>query len=103
MRPGSLSRQYKDRENQTGVYYQLSYTRNMKSRTKYVARDAVPAAGSPTQALQGLDHGIGAVQRYSAATPTHFDHDHSFVTQVMGNSPTSAIIAPGFAARQHLI
>jgi hypothetical protein len=41
MRPGSLSRQYKDRENQTGAYYQLSYTRDMKSRTEYVARDAV--------------------------------------------------------------
>lgn len=42
MRPGSLSRQYKDPENQTGAYYQLSYTRDMKSRTEYVARDALP-------------------------------------------------------------
>ena len=41
MRPGSLSRQYKDPENQTGAYYQLSYTRDMKSRTEHVARDAV--------------------------------------------------------------
>ena len=41
MRPGSLSRQYKDPLNQTGAYYQLSYTRDMKSRTEYVARDAV--------------------------------------------------------------
>ncbi len=41
MRPGSLSRQYKDPENQTGAYYQLSYTRDMKSRTEYVARDSV--------------------------------------------------------------
>jgi hypothetical protein len=41
MRPGSLSHQYKDPENQTGAYYQLSYTRDMKSRTEYVARDAV--------------------------------------------------------------
>lgn len=41
MRPGSLSRQYKDPENRTGAYYQLSYTRDMKSRTEYVARDAV--------------------------------------------------------------
>ena len=41
MRPGSLSRQYKDPENQTGAYYQLSYTRDMKSRTEYVSRDAV--------------------------------------------------------------
>jgi hypothetical protein len=42
MRPGSLSRQYTDPENQTGAYYQLSYTRDMKSRTEYVAREALP-------------------------------------------------------------
>ena len=41
MRPGSLSRQYKDPENQTGAYYQLSYTRDMKSRTDYIARDCL--------------------------------------------------------------
>jgi len=41
MRPGSLTRQYKDPENQSGAYYQLSYTREMKSRTDYVARDCV--------------------------------------------------------------
>ena len=27
MRPGSLTRQYKDPQNQSGAYYQLSYTR----------------------------------------------------------------------------
>jgi hypothetical protein len=42
MRPGSLSRQFKDPENQTGAYYQLSYTRAMRSRTEYIASDAVP-------------------------------------------------------------
>jgi hypothetical protein len=42
MRPGSLSRQYKDPENKAGAYYQLSYTREMKSRTEYIACDAVP-------------------------------------------------------------
>jgi ribosomal protein L29 len=41
MRPGTLTRQYKDPENQSGAYYQLSYTRQMKSRTEYVARDCV--------------------------------------------------------------
>ena len=41
LRPGSLTRQYKDPENQKGAYYQLSYTREMKSRTEYVASDAV--------------------------------------------------------------
>jgi hypothetical protein len=35
MRPGSLTRQYKDPENQSGPYYQLSYTLDMKSRTEY--------------------------------------------------------------------
>jgi len=41
MRPGSLSRQYKDPANQSGAYYQLSYTRDMKSRTEYIARDVL--------------------------------------------------------------
>ena len=41
LRPGSLTRQYKDPKNQSGAYYQLSYTRQMKSRTEYVARDCV--------------------------------------------------------------
>ena len=41
MRPGSLTRQYKDPEHQNGAYYQLSYTRQMKSRTEYVARENV--------------------------------------------------------------
>ncbi len=41
MRPGSLTRQYKDPDSQSGPYYQLSYTRDMKSRTEYVPRDRV--------------------------------------------------------------
>jgi len=41
MRPGSLTRQYKDPASQSGPYYQLSYTREMKSRTEYVARECV--------------------------------------------------------------
>lgn len=41
MRPGSLTRQYKDPQAQSGAYYQLSYTRDMKSRTDYIARDWV--------------------------------------------------------------
>jgi len=42
MRPGSLTRQYKDPKNQSGAYYQLSYTRQMRSRTEYVARECLP-------------------------------------------------------------
>jgi hypothetical protein len=36
MRTGSISKQYRDRERQRGVYYQLSYTHKMKSRTEHV-------------------------------------------------------------------
>ena len=39
MRPGSLTRQYKDRQNSAGAYWQISYTRHMKSRTEYVRRE----------------------------------------------------------------
>ncbi len=42
MRPGSLTRQYKDRQNETGGYWQISYTRQMKSRTEYVREEWVP-------------------------------------------------------------
>jgi hypothetical protein len=41
MRPGSLTRQYKDRKNQTGPYWQISYTRQMKSRTEYIRKECV--------------------------------------------------------------
>ena len=41
MRPGSLTRQYKDPQNRTGAYWQISYTRQMKSRTEYVRREWV--------------------------------------------------------------
>lgn len=41
MRPGSLTRQFKDPHEQSGPYFQLSYTRNMKSRTDYIPRDCV--------------------------------------------------------------
>jgi hypothetical protein len=36
MRPGSITRQFRDRKNETGEYYQLSYTHHMKSRTEHV-------------------------------------------------------------------
>jgi len=38
MRPGSLTRQYKDPKQRTGAYWQISYTRRMRSRTEYVRR-----------------------------------------------------------------
>ena len=36
MRPGSISKQYRNRQTKSGVYYQLSYTHKMKSRTEHV-------------------------------------------------------------------
>ncbi len=42
MRPGSLTRQYRDPENRAGAYWQISYTRQMKSRTEYVRKEWVP-------------------------------------------------------------
>jgi len=41
MRPGSLTRQYKDPDRGSGAYYQLSYTLDMKSRTDYISHDWV--------------------------------------------------------------
>ena len=41
MRPGSLTRQYKDPESGSGPYYQLSYTLDMKSRTDYIRQECV--------------------------------------------------------------
>ena len=36
VRPGSLTRQYKDPKNKQGAYYQISYTHRMQSKTRYV-------------------------------------------------------------------
>ena len=36
MRPGSISKQYRDRQNQSGAYFQLSYTHKMRSKTEHV-------------------------------------------------------------------
>jgi len=41
MRPGSLTRQFKDPRRKTGAYWQISYTRQMKSRTEYVRKEWV--------------------------------------------------------------
>ncbi len=41
MRPGSLTCQYRDPESGAGAYWQISYTRQMKSRTEYVRREWV--------------------------------------------------------------
>ncbi|MFQ5560681.1 MAG: DUF6788 family protein, partial [Nitrospinota bacterium] len=36
MRPGSLTRQFKDPKGKKGGYYQLSFTQDRKSRTEYI-------------------------------------------------------------------
>jgi len=41
MRPGSLTRQFKDPERKVGAYWQISYTRQRKSRTEYVRQEWV--------------------------------------------------------------
>ena len=41
MRPGSLTRQYQNRKEKKGGYYQISYTHKMKSRTEYVKPEFV--------------------------------------------------------------
>ena len=43
LRPGNLTRQYKDPANKKGPFYQLSYTHKMKSRTEYVRPGNVAA------------------------------------------------------------
>lgn len=47
LRPGVLTRQYRDPANRRGAYWQLSYTHRMKSRTDYVRAKAVPLARKP--------------------------------------------------------
>jgi len=41
VRPGSLTRQFKDPERRRGAYYQLSYTHRMQSKTAYVRSAAL--------------------------------------------------------------
>lgn len=41
MRPGTLTKQYKDPDRQHGPYYQLSYTLERQSRTEYIRREAL--------------------------------------------------------------
>ena len=41
IRPGSLTRQYRDPKKRTGAFFQVSYTHQMKSRTQYVRAEFV--------------------------------------------------------------
>lgn len=42
MRPGSLTRQYRNPKKRLGAYWQISYTRHMKSHTEYVHSECKP-------------------------------------------------------------
>ena len=56
MRPGSLTRQYKNPQRHAGAYWQISYTRRMKSRTEYVPGmgEGPSSPDRESQAIQGL-------------------------------------------------
>lgn len=49
MRPGSLTKQYRNPKIQTGPYYQISYTHKMQSKTEYVRREFVKDVRQQTQ------------------------------------------------------
>ena len=63
MRPGSLTRQYKDPKSQSGSYWQISYTRVMKSHTEYVRQESVP----------GIRRQIAAYKRFKNLTEQWID------------------------------
>jgi hypothetical protein len=78
MRPGSLTRQYKDPQNQTGAYWQISYTRRMKSRTEYVRQEYV----------KELRHRIATYKRFKRLVDQWIDLsiEHSRLTMQMAES-----------------
>ena len=49
MRPGSLTKQYKNPKDKTGAFYQLSYTYKMKSITEYVRPQRAEQVNLQTQ------------------------------------------------------
>ena len=63
LRPGTLSKQYKDPQNKTGAFYQLSYTHHMKSRTEYVR----------AQNLKSLKKELTEYKRYRKLTEQYID------------------------------
>lgn len=63
MRPGTLTRQYRQPELQQGAYYQLSYTYQMRSHTEYV----------PKRELATVRKEIAVYQRYKKLTAQWID------------------------------
>jgi len=52
MRPGSLTRQYRNSKEKKNAFWQLSYTRRQKSRTEYVRPEHVDAIRSEVAAYK---------------------------------------------------
>ncbi len=48
MRPGSISRQYRNPKERKQPYYQISYTHHMKSRTEYLRPENLAAIRQET-------------------------------------------------------
>ena len=63
LRPGTLTRQYRQPERQQGAYYQLSYTYQMRSHTEYV----------PKREVAMVRKEIAAYQRYKKLTAQWID------------------------------
>jgi hypothetical protein len=63
MRPGTLTRQYRQPQRQRGAYYQLSYTYQMKSHTEYV----------PQREVAIVRQEIAIYQRYKKLTARWID------------------------------
>jgi Family of unknown function (DUF6788) len=63
MRPGTLTRQYRQPERQQGAYDQLSYTYQMRSHTEYV----------PKRQVVQVRQEIAAYQRYKKLTAQWID------------------------------
>jgi hypothetical protein len=63
MRPGTLTRQYRQPERQHGAYYQLSYTYQMRSHTEYV----------PKREVAMVRKEIAVYQRYKKLTAQWID------------------------------
>ena len=54
LRPGSLTRQYANPSEKKGAYWQVSYTRSMKSKTEYVKPDCVSSVRNQVAAYKKL-------------------------------------------------
>lgn len=76
MRPGSLSKQYRDPKTKKRPFYQLSYTYRMRSRSEYVRPEHLSALRQETAAFkhfkklvnQWIDMALKASQLRVAAT-----------------------------------